>query len=71
MVMARFDRTDNGYSSNAIESQAAAALVYAPYQNIKLTAAYVKELQKAGVEGAAPVDSKKMDYASVRLFFAF
>ncbi|MEQ6341279.1 MAG: hypothetical protein M3A44_06385 [Gammaproteobacteria bacterium] len=71
MAMARFDRTDNGYSSSAIESQMTGGLVYAPYQNIKLTAAYVKELQKAGVEGAAPVSSKKMDYASVRLFFAF
>ncbi len=71
MAMARFDSTDNGYSSNSIESQMTGSLVYAPYQNIKFTAAYVKELQKAGIEGADPVDSKKMDYASLRLFFAF
>lgn len=69
MAMARFDRTDDGYASDSTEAQLTAALVYAPYQNIKITTAFVKELKKAGSAGVAPVDPKKMNAGSVRLHF--
>ncbi len=64
----RYDATDNGKASDAKESQATAAVVYAPAQNLRFTAAYVKELQSAS---DSPTFPDKNDVVSVVTRFMF
>ncbi|MDT8452869.1 MAG: hypothetical protein RQ936_09020, partial [Gammaproteobacteria bacterium] len=49
----RYDTTDNGAAVDSEATQATAALAWAPWQNIKLTAAYVNEMETASTDPEA------------------
>lgn len=64
----RYDGTDNGAAVDSKEAQGTVALVYAPAQNLRFTAAYVKELKSSTSSATYPA---KNDVGSVMVRFMF
>ena len=64
MGVYRYDTTDNG-ESGGVESQMTIALVYKPIQNIKMSAAFVSELD------AATSDSPFGNHGTINLHYMF
>jgi hypothetical protein len=59
----RYDTTDNGAAADSEATQATAALVWAPWQNIKLTAAYINEMEAASAAAEADTMSLQLQFA--------
>jgi len=67
----RYDTTDNGQASDATETQAQLALAWTHWQNVKMTASYVKEVDRAALDNAgSPQGTDTADSVSVQLQFA-
>jgi len=62
----RYDTTDNGATRDSIETQLTLGVLYKPQPNIKVTAAYVAELQ-----AAASTADVFGDHATVQVRFVF
>ncbi len=73
MCIARYDTTDNGLSARAKETQATVAAVWVPYQNVKMTASYTAELDRAQFANDGTVDrgTKESNLVRLQLQFAF
>ena len=59
----RYDTTDNGTAADSEAVQATAALVWAPWQNIKLTAAYVNEMETASTDPEVDTMTLQLQFA--------
>lgn len=59
----RYDTTDNGAAVDSEAVQATAALAWAPWQNIKLTAAYVNEMETASADPEADSMTLQLQFA--------
>lgn len=68
----RYDTTDNGLSVRSTETQATIAVAWVPYQNVKLTASYVAELDRAQFANDLATDrgEQKEDAYRLQLQFA-
>ena len=64
--LVRYDTTDNGATSDSMETQLTLGVLYKPQPNIKVTAAYVSELQ-----AAASTADVFGDHATVQVRFVF
>lgn len=59
----RYDTTDNGTAADSEAVQATAALVWALWQNIKLTAAYVNEMETASTDPEVDTMTLQLQFA--------
>ena len=66
----RYDTTDNGMNTNPDETQATAALVWTPWQNVKVTGAWVTELDRADFSNGKASGGDETDSYSVEVQFA-
>jgi hypothetical protein len=76
MGIVRYDTTDNGLSVRSKETQATLAAVWKPYQNLKLSAFYAIELDRAQFanDKTTPTDDRgteESDLYGLQLQFAF
>ena len=66
----RYDTTDNGMKTNEDATQVTAALAWTPWQNIKLTAAWVGEIDRADFSNGKPNTGDKADSYTLEVQFA-
>lgn len=69
----RYDTTDNGAASDATETQAQLALAWTHWQNVKMTAAYVTEIDRAekfDKDTGASLGTDTADSLTLQLQFA-
>jgi hypothetical protein len=66
----RYDTTDNGMAVNPDETQFTAALSWIPWQNIKLTASWVNELERADFSNGNASGGDEDDTYSLQLQIA-